>query len=416
MEFQQLKALLSVAETGSVTQAARQLMLTQPAVSKQLRALEEELGEALFDRTTKPLITTRTGKAALEQARRILQMSEDLRLMVHSDAGNPKGEFRLGVVSSLAGSLIPALAREFLKHHPSLHLRITSGWSNVLRREVAEGQLNAAVVLAPSKMHIPNGLEATHVSNEAVSLMSSTKTPLRGVVSPEDLHRYSWVVSRDGCAYRALLKRTLEEAGIQFSVTAEVSEIDLQLDLVSQGLGLGIIARRTLPQQLEEIGIQTFSLPRFNLSLAIWIIHRQSGPIVSVAFPTVRRTVFDILAKSTPDGTRRTSHPGSGKRSRRIHMGVPEPHPRRRRMACEPIDRPESRREPSQSIEGLSLRRSIGLSQRPERTGETASTDASFPPGRSARCDAAIPQDLKISGEASARGSTPRGASRGTLR
>ena len=330
MEFQQLKALVSVAETGSVTQAARQLMLTQPAVSKQLRALEEELGEALFDRATKPLIPTRTGKAALEQARRILQMSEDLRLMVHSDAGNPKGEFRLGVVSSLAGSLIPVVAREFAKHHPSLHLRITSGWSNVLRREVAEGQLNAAVVLAPSKMHTPNGLDATHVSKEAVSLISSTNTPLRGVVSLEDLHRYSWVVSRDGCAYRALLKRTLEEAGIQFSVTAEVSEINLQLDLVSQGLGLGIIARRTLPQQPEKIGIQTFSLPRFNLFLAIWIIHRQSGRTASVAFPTVKRIVCDALAKSTPDATWRALDPGKGKRGQRIDTGGPEPHPKKR--------------------------------------------------------------------------------------
>src|SRR5919106_3060997 len=91
MELQQLRALLFVADTGSVTEAARRLLLTQPAVTRQLRALEDELGGALFDRTTKPIVPTPLGQAAVEHARRMLQISDDLRALVSSHRGMPSG-------------------------------------------------------------------------------------------------------------------------------------------------------------------------------------------------------------------------------------------------------------------------------------------------------------------------------------
>ena len=110
LELHQLRALVFVAETGSVSEAAPRLLLTQPAVTRQIHALEEELGGALFDRATKPLTPTALGKAALEHARRILHMSEDLRALVSSDGGTLRGELRLGVVSSLAHQVIVPVA------------------------------------------------------------------------------------------------------------------------------------------------------------------------------------------------------------------------------------------------------------------------------------------------------------------
>ncbi len=94
MEFDHLRALVAIAETGSVTEAARRLFRTQPAVTRQIRALEDELRGTLFDRTTKPLVLTPLGKTALEQARRILQTSEDFRTLVRSSAGILVGELR----------------------------------------------------------------------------------------------------------------------------------------------------------------------------------------------------------------------------------------------------------------------------------------------------------------------------------
>lgn len=295
MELQQLRALLSVAETGSVTQAARRLLLTQPAVTRQIRALEDELGGALFDRTTKPLIPTPLGKTAVEHARRMLQISEDLRALVSSHNGIPSGALRLGVVHTLARQVIPPIVRALRQHYPGVQLRLTSSWSSALRREVEEGLLDAALVLTSPPIHVPVSLEAIWLGSEPVTLIASTQTGLKGTVVLEDLRGSAWVLSREGCGYRALLKRTIEEAGMPFTVVVEVLDMELQLQLIAEGIGAGIVARRALPPTPEAQGLQTFRVVDFPFALEAWLFHRRNGPLLPVVMPVIKRTVATLL-------------------------------------------------------------------------------------------------------------------------
>src|SRR5262252_9935918 len=244
MEFQQLRALLLVAETGSVTEAARRLLLTQPAVTRQIRALEDELGGALFDRTTKPLLPTPLGQAAVTHARRIFQISDDLRALVRSHGGLPTGELRLGVVHSCAHHVIPPLVHAMRHQYPGVQLRLTSSWSAALKREVEEGVLDAAIVLTAPAPSVRTGLEGRCVGTEPLTLLASTQTGLKGTVAVEDLRGSVWVLSREGCGYRAVLKRTLEAADIPFIVAVEVLDVALQLQLIADGVGAGIMALR----------------------------------------------------------------------------------------------------------------------------------------------------------------------------
>jgi DNA-binding transcriptional LysR family regulator len=295
VELHQLRAVLFVADASSVTEAARRLRLTQPAVTRQIRSLEEELGGALFDRTTKPMAPTSLGKVVLEQARRILQMSDDLQALVESQAGVPKGELRLGVVHALARQVTVPIVHALRRHYPAIQLRLTSSWSSALRREVEEGVLDAAIVLTPPHPHIPSGLEAIRLAPEPVCLIASTKTTLQGAISPEDLRGSEWVLSREGCGYRALLKRTLEEAGLALTVVVEVLDIDLQLQLIAEGVGLGLVAARALPLKIEEAGLQTFSLSNVAFSLETWLFHRRHGPLIPAVMPIIKRTTATLL-------------------------------------------------------------------------------------------------------------------------
>jgi DNA-binding transcriptional LysR family regulator len=303
MELQQLRALVFVADTGSVTEAARRLLVTQPAVTRQIRALEDELGGALFDRAKKPIRPTELGKAALDHARHILQISDDLRALVSCHAGTPKGELRLGVVHSLARQVIPPIVHELRQHCPGVQLRLTSSWSAALRREVEDGLLDAAIVLAAPRSHIPTGLEASKLASEPVTLLASTKTALKGRVCPEDLRGIEWVLSREGCGYRALLKRLLEDARVQLSVAVEVLDVDLQIQLIAEGVGAGIIAARALPPDLEQRGLQTFTLPAIEFALEAWLLHRRSGVLLPVVMPVIARTVSTLL-RGAPSGQR----------------------------------------------------------------------------------------------------------------
>jgi DNA-binding transcriptional LysR family regulator len=299
VELHQMRALLLVADTGSVTEAARRLRLTQPAVTRQIRALEQEVGGALFDRTTKPMAATPLGKVVVDHARRILQMSDDLQALVGSQAGIPKGELHLGVVHSLARQVIPPIVHALRRHYPEIQLRLTSSWSGALRREVEDGLLDAAIVLTLPRPHVPSGLEGIQLAPEPVRLIASTQTTLKGTVAPEDLRGSEWVLSREGCGYRALLKRTLEEAGIPLSVVVEVLDIDLQLQLIAEGVGLGIIAARALPPRLEAAGLQTFSLSDISFALETWLFHRRHGPLIPVAMPILTHTAATQLRSAT---------------------------------------------------------------------------------------------------------------------
>ena len=314
MDLHQLRSLVAVAETGSVTAAARRLLLTQPAVTRQIRALEGELGGALFDRTKKPITPTSLGRTALEQARRILQMSEDLRALISSDAGTLRGELRVGVGRTFAREVVPPLVLALRRQYPGVELRLSVNFSGALTREVEEARLDAAVVLRPPQAHLPAALAATRLGAEPVVLVSSTGTRLKGTVPLEALRGVGWVINPEGCGYRTKLKRVLEEAGIPFRVVVETADTDseLQLQLIREGIGPGIIPTRDLPPRLATAGLQTFRIGITNFSHQAWLVHRRTGPIVPVVMPLIERTVSGVLSRA---GRRSPSRAAGGWRA-----------------------------------------------------------------------------------------------------
>lgn len=297
MDLQQLRALVAVSEAGSVTEASRRLLLTQPAVTRQLRGLEDELGGVLFDRRTKPLTPTPLGRTALEHARRILQMSEDLRALVSSEAGTLRGQLRMGVGVSLARHVGPPLVLEMRRVYPGVQLFLTSNWSRILAREVEDGTLDAAVLLLPRHAPIAAGLAATSLAPEPVGLVCSTAEPYRGVVRVEALRGARWILNQEGCGYRALLRHTLEGAGIPFVVAVEVADMQIQLGLIASGIGVGIIPRRALPHRPEAAGLRSFNIRGVDFSVETRLLHRNTGPILPAVAPVIEGTLRRLLRR-----------------------------------------------------------------------------------------------------------------------
>ena len=146
---------------------------------------------------------------------------------------------------------------------------------------------------------MPADLTATRLAPEPLTLVSSTQTPLTGTVAIEALRGHAWVMSRSGCGYRAVLKRTLEVAGIPFTVAVEVLETDLQLQLIRAGIGVGIILRRALPPRLQGTGLQTFTVADLSLVLEAWLWHRRTGPVIAVTMPLIEHLVSMLLLGKT---------------------------------------------------------------------------------------------------------------------
>jgi len=160
---------------------------------------------------------------------------------------------------------------------------------------VEDGLLDAAIVLVPPHTRVPADLTATWLAPEPLTLVSATQTPLTGTVTIEALRGHAWVMSRSGCGYRGVLKRTLEAAGISFTVAVEVLETELQLQLIRAGIGVGIILRRALPPRLQGTGLQTFTVADLALTLEAWLWHRRTGPVIAVTMPLIEHLVSMLL-------------------------------------------------------------------------------------------------------------------------
>ena len=160
--------------------------------------------------------------------------------------------------------------------------------------------LDAAIVLTAPAPAVPTDLEGRCVGTEPLTLLASTQTGLKGTVAVEDLRGSVWVLSREGCGYRAVLKRTLEAADIPFIVAVEVLDVALQLQLIADGVGAGIMALRALPPLLEERGVHTFRLADMPAALEVWVFHRRQGPLLPVVMPLIHCTVATLLREAVP--------------------------------------------------------------------------------------------------------------------
>lgn len=144
LTLDQLRYLVALAEEGSFTRAAERVYLTQPALSVQIRKLEEALGTRLFDRRKGTL--TEAGRVAVAQARRVLEEVERLRLLVQGEEACFQGPFRLGVIPTLAPYLLPRLLPELKARYPRLSLSVREELTPGIVRGLEEGSLDAGLV------------------------------------------------------------------------------------------------------------------------------------------------------------------------------------------------------------------------------------------------------------------------------
>src|SRR5512144_1816240 len=141
MEFDDIRAFVAVAEARSVSRAARELHLTQPAVSRRVQRLESSLGVALCDRRRRPFALTAAGQAALERCRRVLHAVRDVRSAADGDV--PAREIRVGVAHALTEVTLTEPVDRLRRAFPRVSLSLGTGWSRDLLERVRAGALDA---------------------------------------------------------------------------------------------------------------------------------------------------------------------------------------------------------------------------------------------------------------------------------
>lgn len=250
MDFKQLRAFITVAETGNVTRASSLLNLVQPAVSRQLRMLEEDLGTELFERRHGMQLTP-SGKTMLEYARRILNEVARAKAEIQPTDSPVSGIVSIGLLASTSDLLATKLAAEVVRRYPHIRLRLLIGYAGHLQDWLENGEIDAALLYGRKEtpaLHVKELLEESLWIVAPPSAKLSRKRPLHLARAA----REPFILPAAPQGLRAAIEHAALEAGVTLQVFAETNSLSVQKALVAEGYGWTIVPVVGVAQEVER--------------------------------------------------------------------------------------------------------------------------------------------------------------------
>lgn len=246
MDLQQLRYVVEVAATASFTRAAERCFVTQSALSHQIAALERELGQRLFVRSSRGVRPTEAGEAFLAHARIAVRAAADAREAADMAAGELRGNLRLGVIPTVTAVDVPETIARFRAIHPQVRVELTVGNSDVLTRRVRDGELDAAFLGLRAESE-PAGVAAQRLAEEGLVAVVPAGHPLssrRRSIRLADLAGDVFADFPAGTAGRAQSDAAFAKGGVDRDVAFEADSAELILGLVSAGLAVSLLPLR----------------------------------------------------------------------------------------------------------------------------------------------------------------------------
>lgn len=252
MDLKQLRAFLAVVETGTVTRAADVLNLVQPAVSRQIRLLEEDIGAPLFDRERQGMVLTTAGQALEGYARRaLLELDRGRAEVMSTTAGEVGGVVTIGLLPSTVDILASPLVSAVTQRYPGIRLRIAVGYAGTLLQWLGSGEVDATLLYGAE--HSPN-VHSTPLIEEALWAIGPAQSQLRRdhPVSLQSLTRHRLVLPGAPHGIRTLFQHACALADVTFDIAAETNALSVQRSLVLGGHGLTILPPIAVSADLES--------------------------------------------------------------------------------------------------------------------------------------------------------------------
>jgi len=240
MELSQLRTLIHVAELGSLSKAAERLGIAQPALSRQIRMLEEELAVRLFARHGRGMILTDKGREILEHATRVMVELEEIRAAA-SDLDTPlRGRIGIGFPPTVADIISVPLVAAFGKAHPQVELRLVGAYTGYLLDWLHRGEIDLAVLYDP---HSARSLRSQPLLLENLFLIGPPDSGLSGTraIPFKDLEGRRVLLPSTRHGLRTIVEQCAMEAGISLNVAVEADSYATLKDLVRHGHGWTIL-------------------------------------------------------------------------------------------------------------------------------------------------------------------------------
>ncbi len=276
MNLHHLEVFHAVAERGSVSLGAERLLISQPAVSKQLGQLERSLAVKLFDRHPRGVRLTAAGEMLRGYADRIFALSKEAERSLDDLSALRRGSLAIGCGPTVGVYLLPGVWVEFRSRFPGIRLRVETVGADVLGQRLLDGVLDFGLTeLAPTA----NDLEGTVFMTDVLVPIASPKSPVakRRTVRIEAFCHQPFFVRETGDAGKSLVERTLAKKGIEIHPVLAVGSTEAIKQAVAAGLGVAMVSRLAVRAEVAAGQLVEVKVPGLAIRYPIHHVRRRGS-------------------------------------------------------------------------------------------------------------------------------------------
>jgi len=267
MDIPNLQAFIAIAEYGSFSEASEHLYLTQPAISKRIAVLEEELDTSLFDRVGRRIQLTEAGQALLPRAQKILLEIEDSRRLVQNLSNSVGGTLRFATSHHIGLHRLPPVLRQYSKAFPEVELDIQFMDSEEACRAVEHGELEMAIVTLP--LSPQDVLKVQHVWTDKLRVaigMTHALAKTKKITLPE-LANHKAILPARGTFTREIIEHAFADKKLELDISLASNYLETIKMMVSVGIGWSI-----LPEQMKSRDLKFINVTGLNLQRKLGVV------------------------------------------------------------------------------------------------------------------------------------------------
>jgi len=294
MDVRSLGAFVEVVRRGGFSRAGEALHLTQSAVSKAVKAIEEELGQPLLVRLGRRVALTDAGQVVFDRAQAVLSVLHSIEEQVAEVGAVRRGHLRLGIPPMVGGAFFPPVLGDFRAAYPGVVLELREVGARSVEALVIDGEVEAGATVLPTDRSV---FEVVPLMRDVLRAVVHPRSPLarRRSVALRDLERVPFVLYREDFALHGHILEACRREGFSPKVASESSQWDFMAAMVAADMGVALLPR-TICRRLDPAQVKVLPLvePELRWDLAlIWKQGRHLSPAARAFIEVVRRRAVD---------------------------------------------------------------------------------------------------------------------------
>ncbi len=308
MDLRQLRYFVTVAEELHFGRAASRLAMTQPPLSQQIQALEDEIGVRLFARTRRSVMLTPAGQQWLPEVRRVLADAAALPGLAQRLARGEAGSLSLAFVSTADYGILPDLLRRFRARHPEVQLQLREATSDVQLEALREGSIDAGLVIRPLLPAMPPGLSYLPLVREPLVLavpdgwqprgggVAGGVSPQDGKVSLREAAHEPLIIfpRRSAPAFYDIITGCYAREGLAPVIAQEAIQMQTIVSLVSAGMGVALVPASL--RNLRRTGVSYLALRESGPQIETGLVWREVGHTGAAGVAPVLQSFIEIAS------------------------------------------------------------------------------------------------------------------------